>query len=54
MRFSKETIDEGVQKIVDTMGNKGHIFNLGHGMIPDLPVENAKYLVKRVHELTKR
>ncbi len=52
--YSKEAIDDGVQKIVDVMKNEGHIFNLGHGMIPDLPVENAKYLVKRVQELTKR
>ncbi len=52
--YSKEAIDIGLSKIFDVMGKEGHIFNLGHGMIPDLPVENAKYLVKRVHELSKR
>jgi uroporphyrinogen decarboxylase len=46
--YSKEAIDEGVEHILDTMQNDRHIFNLGHGMLPDLDRENAKYLVKKV------
>jgi uroporphyrinogen decarboxylase len=46
--YSKEAIDVGVKHILDTMKNERHIFNLGHGMLPDLDRENAKYLVETV------
>lgn len=53
--YSKEATKEGVEHIVKVMGKEsGHIFNLGHGMLPDLDPENAKYLVDLVHEMTKR
>jgi uroporphyrinogen decarboxylase len=32
----------------------GHIFNLGHGVYPNTPVENVKALVEIVHELSDR
>lgn len=31
-------------------GRPGHIFNLGHGVLPDLPLENVTRLVEFVHE----
>jgi uroporphyrinogen decarboxylase len=31
----------------------GHIFNLGHGVLPMTPVDNVKYLVDVVHELSR-
>jgi uroporphyrinogen decarboxylase len=35
-------------------GRPGHIFNLGHGVLPETPVENVKALVDTVHELSAR
>ena len=35
-------------------GRPGHIFNLGHGILPETPVAHAKALVEMVHELSAR
>ena len=35
-------------------GRPGHIFNLGHGVLSQTPVDNAIALVDAVHELSRR
>ncbi len=46
-----ERIREGVKKILEKFGKgSGHIFNLGHGILPDTPIEHAKVLVQAVKE----
>jgi uroporphyrinogen decarboxylase len=34
-------------------GRPGHIFNLGHGVLPQTPVDNVRRLVDFVHEATR-
>ena len=42
-------IEEKVKKVLDSYGKgSGHIFNLGHGILPDIEPEHVKALVKYV------
>ena len=51
---NRESIQRQSQDILDSVrGKAGHIFNLGHGIIPETPVDNVKYLVDQVHQMTE-
>jgi uroporphyrinogen decarboxylase len=48
-------IENRVQDILRRAGGRpGHIFNLGHGILPDAPIENVHFLVETVHRLSRR
>lgn len=50
----KEQIEERVQDILNKAESaRGHIFNLGHGILPETPVENAVAMVEAVHKLSR-
>ncbi|WP_297525432.1 uroporphyrinogen decarboxylase [Sulfurovum sp.] len=50
--YSKEATTECVEAIQEIMGGKRHIFNLGHGILPDVPVENAKHFVSECQRVS--
>ncbi len=50
-----ELIEDRVKDILKRAGGRpGHIFNLGHGILPETPVDNVKALVNMVHELSAK
>jgi uroporphyrinogen decarboxylase len=41
----EKAVREAAQAAVEKTGGLGHILNLGHGILPATPVENAKAFV---------
>lgn len=43
------------RKIIDSVGQRpGHVFNLGHGVLPHTPVDNVLRLIDEVHEYSDK
>jgi uroporphyrinogen decarboxylase len=52
---SQDFIRAQAKRILERAGGRpGHIFNLGHGILPETPVENVIALVEAVHEISRR
>jgi uroporphyrinogen decarboxylase len=50
LRASPEVIRREVRAVMDSYGNHpGHVFNLGHGITPEVDPEHVKVLVNEVH-----
>jgi len=48
-------IEERVADVLrSAAGRPGHIFNLGHGILPTTPVEHAQIMIEAVHRLSAR
>ncbi|MBT8080176.1 MAG: uroporphyrinogen decarboxylase [Gammaproteobacteria bacterium] len=53
LRESPQTIEQGVADVLASYGKgPGHVFNLGHGITPDIDPDNLKVLVDAVHRLS--
>lgn len=52
---SEDLLKQRVKDVLNAAANRnGHIFNLGHGIVPGTPVENVVNVSKWVKELSKR
>jgi len=50
-----DLLERKVREILDQVdGRPGHIFNLGHGFLPQTPVESVKAVVEFVHKYSQR
>jgi uroporphyrinogen decarboxylase len=53
LKESAEVIRDSVQEVLASYGDgPGHVFNLGHGITPDVDPQNLGVLVDAVHEFS--
>jgi uroporphyrinogen decarboxylase len=50
----KELLRQAEKVLLQAAGRPGHIFNLGHGILPETPVENVQALVNFVREFSSK
>ncbi len=43
-----DALANSVRRILDAFGNRPHIFNLGHGILPDTPIAHVEQLIELV------
>ena len=47
-------LEREVERVLGEAPERGHVFNLGHGIQPETPVESAQALVEMVHRLGRK
>jgi uroporphyrinogen decarboxylase len=53
LKRSPREIEEGVARVLESYGRgPGHVFNLGHGVTPDVDPEHVQVMVEAVHRLS--
>jgi uroporphyrinogen decarboxylase len=53
MLEAPDAIEEGVARVLSSYGDgPGHVFNLGHGITPDVDPDHVRVLVEAVHRLS--
>lgn len=52
--YSQEATTECVEALQIIMQGKQHIFNLGHGILPDVLVQNAKHFINECHRVSAK
>ena len=43
-----EALDMAIDRILAAFPDRPHIFNLGHGIVPDTPIAHVEHLIRRV------
>jgi len=52
--YSKEATSQCVETLHTIMDGRRHIFNLGHGILPDVAVDHAKHFVNECHRVSAK
>jgi uroporphyrinogen decarboxylase len=50
----RELLDRRIDEILERARGGAHVFNLGHGILPDTPVDAVKHVADYVHERSAR
>jgi len=50
LRAGGPRLDARVDRLLEQWGSRNYIFNLGHGVLPDTPIDNIASVVRRVTE----
>jgi len=48
LRAGGEALDREIDRIISAFQGRPHIFNLGHGITPDVPIEHVEQLVRKI------